>query len=140
MNEALPLEAPFPHVSTRDLVAPLVALFYSVTRAGRENSVVLREQARPVKGKLTLGFLNVAAYQRFDPAKPSASRFVDEDINRVWSELTLDGTRDSVELRRARQYRSCSLVDFAASFARSARAWDRLASRELLRESLSRSS
>jgi predicted deacylase len=67
--------------------------------------LLFREGARPIKGKLTLGFLNVAAYQRFDPQRPSASRFVDEDINRVWSELTLDGTRDSVELRRARQYR-----------------------------------
>ncbi len=67
--------------------------------------LLFREEVRPTRGRLTLGFLNVAAYHRFDPAKPSASRFVDEDINRVWSELTLDGTRDSVELRRARQYR-----------------------------------
>ncbi|MBI3497006.1 MAG: succinylglutamate desuccinylase/aspartoacylase family protein [Proteobacteria bacterium] len=67
--------------------------------------LLLREAVRPTRGRLTLGFLNVAAYQRFDPAKPSASRFVEEDINRVWSELILDGTRNSVELRRARQYR-----------------------------------
>jgi uncharacterized protein (TIGR04255 family) len=45
MIEILPLEASFRHVSTRDLVAPLLSLFYSATRAGRENSVVLREQA-----------------------------------------------------------------------------------------------
>src|SRR5262249_15479894 len=31
-----------------NLVVPLITLFYSVTRAGRQNSVVLREQARAV--------------------------------------------------------------------------------------------
>lgn len=64
---------------------------------------------RPIQGKLTLSFANVAAFETFDPAQPSASRFVDEDFNRVWDDATLDGPRDSVELRRARELRP--LVD-----------------------------
>lgn len=65
----------------------------------------LREGLRPRRGRLSLGFMNVEAFQRFDPADPSASRFVDEDFNRVWSLEALDGPRDSVELRRARTLR-----------------------------------
>ena len=70
---------------------------------------LLREEVRPARGKLTLAFMNVAAYARFDPANPVASRYVDEDFNRVWSTGVLDGSRDSVELRRAREVRP--LVD-----------------------------
>jgi predicted deacylase len=60
---------------------------------------------RPVRGTITLSFANVDAYLRFDPAKPHATRFIDEDFNRVWRTESLDGPRDSVELRRARQLR-----------------------------------
>jgi len=66
---------------------------------------LLREDLRPRRGRLSLGFMNVAAYQRFDPVRPEASRFVDEDFNRVWDPATLEGRRDSVELRRARLVR-----------------------------------
>lgn len=66
---------------------------------------LLREEVRPERGRLTLAFMNVAAYARFDPANPAASRHVDEDFNRVWSAEVLDGPRDSVELRRAREVR-----------------------------------
>ncbi|MCP5150132.1 MAG: succinylglutamate desuccinylase/aspartoacylase family protein [Ectothiorhodospiraceae bacterium] len=72
---------------------------------------LLREQIRPLVGRLTLAFMNVAAFSRFDPASPRASRFVDEDFNRLWAEEVLDGPRDSVELRRARALRP--LVDSA---------------------------
>ena len=64
---------------------------------------LLREGIRPRRGRLSLGFMNIAASQRFDPRRPEASRFVDEDFNRVWDLTTLEGRRDSVELRRARQ-------------------------------------
>jgi predicted deacylase len=60
---------------------------------------------RPVAGKLTLSFANVAAFETFDPARPTGSRFVDEDFNRLWDDATLDGPRDSIELRRARALR-----------------------------------
>jgi len=66
---------------------------------------LFRQRLRPRRGRLTLGFANVAAYQRFDAANPGASRFVDEDLNRLWTDATLDGSRDSVELRRARELR-----------------------------------
>ena len=60
---------------------------------------------RPKQGRLSLGFMNVAAYGRFDPAEPLASRFVDEDFNRLWDAPTLDGPRQSIELTRAREVR-----------------------------------
>lgn len=61
---------------------------------------------RPRRGRLTLSFANVEAYGRFDPARPDASRFVDQDFNRVWSAAILDDAgRDSSELRRARAMR-----------------------------------
>lgn len=66
---------------------------------------LFRLGVRPTRGRLTLVFANTAAYQSFDAERPYASRFVDEDMNRVWSPEVLDGPRDSVELRRARQLR-----------------------------------
>jgi predicted deacylase len=66
---------------------------------------LLREGVRPVRGTLSLAFVNVAAYERFDPAEPNATRWVDEDLNRLWSDAILDGDRDSTELRRARELR-----------------------------------
>jgi predicted deacylase len=60
---------------------------------------------RPARGRLILAFANVAAYQRFDPAHPFASRCIDEDLNRVWADEVLLGVRDSAELRRARELR-----------------------------------
>ena len=60
---------------------------------------------RPARGRVTLGFANVAAFERFDPAEPGVSRYVDEDFNRVWDAATLDGPRRSVELARARAMR-----------------------------------
>ena len=46
---------------------------------------LLRHDVRPVRGRLTLGFVNHEAYGNFDPAAPEGSRFVDEDFDRVWS-------------------------------------------------------
>ncbi|ODV42706.1 succinylglutamate desuccinylase [Cupriavidus sp. UYMMa02A] len=61
---------------------------------------------KPRRGRLTLAFANVDAYARFDPARPDASRFVDQDFNRVWTSAVLDDAgRDSSELRRARAMR-----------------------------------
>jgi predicted deacylase len=66
---------------------------------------LLQQEIRPLHGSLILAFVNVAAYERFDPAQPRATRYVDEDFNRLWSRETLEGPRDSVELRRARELR-----------------------------------
>ncbi|HVY13825.1 MAG TPA: succinylglutamate desuccinylase/aspartoacylase family protein [Rhodopila sp.] len=66
---------------------------------------LLRARVRPSRGRLTLGFVNLGAFDRFDPARPTASRFVDEDLNRVWDPAVLDGPRYSAELTRARDMR-----------------------------------
>jgi predicted deacylase len=66
---------------------------------------LLQQGFRPARGRLVLAFANIEAYARFDPADPFPSRCVDEDFNRVWADATLNGARDSVELRRARALR-----------------------------------
>jgi predicted deacylase len=66
---------------------------------------LFRAGLRPRQGQLTLAFDNVAAYRNFSPGVPTASRFVDEDFNRLWSPATLDGPRQSTELERARALR-----------------------------------
>ncbi|MDR3515612.1 MAG: succinylglutamate desuccinylase/aspartoacylase family protein [Azospirillaceae bacterium] len=66
---------------------------------------LFRSGIRPRQGQLTLCLANIAAYKRFDPAHPGLSRFVDEDMNRLWSDEALDGPRQSTELTRARQLR-----------------------------------
>ena len=63
------------------------------------------EKVKPVKGKLTLAFANVAAFARFDFNDPDRSRYIDEDYNRVWADEVIGGSRDSAELRRARELR-----------------------------------
>jgi len=72
---------------------------------------LLRAGIQPRQGQLTLAFNNVAAYREFDPRYPIASRYVDEDFNRLWHPATLDGPRRSVELERARALRP--IVDAA---------------------------
>lgn len=64
---------------------------------------LFRERVAPLKGKLTLAFANVAAFERFDPNAPDKSRCIDQDYNRVWADAVLNGPKDSVELRRARE-------------------------------------
>lgn len=60
---------------------------------------------RPARGTLTLALANVAAYLSFDAQRPTASRFLDEDMNRVWDPAVLDGPRRSAERVRARALR-----------------------------------
>lgn len=102
---------------------------------------LFRAGVAPARGRLTLAFANVAAYARFDFDDPDASRYVDEDYNRVWADDVLLGPRDSVELARARELRPfvdaadflldihsmhepcrpimvCGMIDKGAEFAR----------------------
>jgi len=65
----------------------------------------LERELRPRRGRLTLAFGNVEAYHRFDPQNIDATRYLDEDMNRVWLPARLDGELDSIEVRRARQLR-----------------------------------
>ena len=55
---------------------------------------------RPRRGSLTLAFCNLAAFDRFDPSNYAPARFVDEDMNRVWSEDKLSAPNNQ-ERRRA---------------------------------------
>jgi predicted deacylase len=57
---------------------------------------------RPKRGVLTVALCNLEAFDRFDAAHPDAARFVDEDMNRVWTpeRLADPSTR---ERRRALQ-------------------------------------
>jgi len=66
---------------------------------------VLDSRLLPQAGKLIVAFANVAAFARFDFDDPDASRYIDEDYNRVWADDVLYGPRDSAELRRAREMR-----------------------------------
>lgn len=65
----------------------------------------LRTGLSPRRGRVTVAFCNTQAFQAFDASRPDASRFVDEDFNRVWSAAALDGPGRSVELARAREIR-----------------------------------
>ncbi len=66
---------------------------------------LIRDGIRPILGSLSFCFANHAAYERFDPCNPVLSRFVDEDLNRVWASPMLDGPGMSLELLRARELR-----------------------------------
>jgi len=66
---------------------------------------LLRAGIRPRQGRLTLAFGNVEAYNRFDPQDIDATRYIDEDMNRVWLPARLDGEESTVELNRARALR-----------------------------------
>jgi predicted deacylase len=72
---------------------------------------LLRERLTPIRGRISFAFVNLAAFERFDPRTPTISRFIDEDINRLWDEAVLSSPRQSVELNRAREIRP--LIDQA---------------------------
>ena len=65
----------------------------------------LRHELRPVAGRLSLIFANLDAYARFDAQDPTASRFLEQDLNRDRDPEMLDGAGRSAELRRARVLR-----------------------------------
>ncbi len=75
---------------------------------------LLAKQTRPAKGKLTLAFCNLEAFDRFDRNAHDASRLVDEDLNRVWTEqrlahpVTAEGRR-AVQLRPWVEQADCVL-------------------------------
>ncbi len=66
---------------------------------------LFRHNVRPSHGVLSLGFSNYKAFLSFNAQHPLNSRYVDEDMNRVWVEERLDSDEDSWELRRAREMR-----------------------------------
>lgn len=60
----------------------------------------------PARGTATLAFLNIAAYAKIEPGRADKGRFVNEDMNRVWSPAKLDGPDQTIELARARECRT----------------------------------
>jgi predicted deacylase len=66
---------------------------------------LFKMNVRPTRGRLSLAFANVEAYHAWNPKHPHGNRYVEEDFNRVWTPATLDGSRQSVELHRARAMR-----------------------------------
>lgn len=109
-----------PYVYTYDSGAPGPHTMINALTHGNEVSGAIAVKGlidsglRPRRGSLTLSFANIDAYLSFDPKRPDASRFVDQDFNRVWMPATLDDTaQDSSELRRARAMRPLvDTVDF----------------------------
>ena len=82
----------------------LLALMHGNEYAGAiVLDLLLRAKLRPLRGRLTFGFVNLAAFDAFDIDNPTASRFVDEDLNRLWDPAMLGGSRQSLELVRARE-------------------------------------
>lgn len=103
--------AGIPGVTTTDSGKPgphvvLVALMHGNEYSG---AVVLdrllRRSFKPLRGRLSCVFANTAAFARFDRRHPVMSRFIEEDMNRVWDPEVLDGPRRSAELDRARELR-----------------------------------
>ncbi|MGT2506837.1 M14 family metallopeptidase [Cupriavidus basilensis] len=101
-----------PYVHTFDSGVPGPHVMVNALTHGNEVCGAITVKAlldlgvRPRRGRLTLAFANVDAYHTFDAARPDASRYVDQDFNRVWTAAVLDDTtRDSSELRRARAMR-----------------------------------
>lgn len=62
---------------------------------------LLREGLAPLCGVLRVVFANLQAFGRFDRNQPTASRFIAEDLNRVWSSDRLSHAPGSVEMARA---------------------------------------
>ena len=98
-----------PYVTTFDSGKPGPHVMVQALTHGNElcGAIALdylfREGVRPVAGRLTFAFANIEAFASWDTSDPNRSRYVDEDYNRVWSDATLKGARNSTELRRARE-------------------------------------
>lgn len=88
---------PGPHVA-------LTALMHGNELAG---AVVLSELLsmgiRPERGALSIIFLNLDAFYQFCPGNPVASRFIHEDMNRLWHPSIMSSSKHSLELERVRE-------------------------------------
>ena len=67
---------------------------------------LLQQEIRPKRGRLVAGCSSTSRLsERFDPAQPKASRYLDHDFNRLWDARRLDSMERSRELDRAREFR-----------------------------------
>ncbi|MGI9488588.1 MAG: succinylglutamate desuccinylase [Geminicoccaceae bacterium] len=86
--------------------AVITSLVHGNELSGAWALITLMQQGiKPKRGRLSLAFANVQAFIRFDPAQPKASRYLDQDFNRLWDEARLDSMERSRELDRARELR-----------------------------------
>ncbi|MDH3660537.1 MAG: succinylglutamate desuccinylase/aspartoacylase family protein [Alphaproteobacteria bacterium] len=86
--------------------AVITALVHGNELSGAWALITLMQQGiRPKRGRLSLAFANVQAFKRFDPGQPKASRYLDQDFNRLWDERRLNSMERSRELDRARELR-----------------------------------
>src|SRR3546814_10618647 len=79
------------------------------------SSDLLASGLRPQSGALILAFCNLDGYDRFDIQHHDASRYLDEDLNRVWQDERL-AQANNRERRRAAELlpwvrRADSLLD-----------------------------
>jgi succinylglutamate desuccinylase len=99
---------PFVHSFVADEAGPhllITAVIHGNEPAGAVAlTKLLSSNFRPSRGRLTLVFANVQAYASFSPSSPRESRWVEEDMNRVWSQNVLEAhVPRSSEVARARQ-------------------------------------
>lgn len=118
---SLPLELPQPDLSpwfagnvgipgvhrlTAALPGPHVAITALMHGNEYAGAIVLADLLRrgfvPRRGTLSLIFLNLAAFARFSPQNPILSRFVDEDMNRLWNTAPAGPVSHSSEQTRVR--------------------------------------
>jgi predicted deacylase len=66
---------------------------------------LFRNEVTPVRGKLSLCFASIDAYETFDVANPAASRCLDEDYNQLWAAEVLEAPTRSREHERAKLLR-----------------------------------
>lgn len=100
-----------PYVTTLDSEKPGPHVLINALTHGNEVcgahalDYLFRNEVKPVRGKLTLSFANVGAYETFDATNPGASRYLDEDFNRLWSAEVLEAPTRSREHERAKMMR-----------------------------------
>lgn len=98
-----------PYVHRFDAARPGPHVAINALMHGNEYSgavalaTLLAAGVRPACGSLSFSFANVEAFAQFDPEFPIMSRYLDEDMNRVWAPASLADGAPNAERRRARQ-------------------------------------
>lgn len=124
--------APYVHERQSSLPGPDVLVAALVHGNEYSGAIAMGELLasgwHPANGRVTFAFCNVAAFDRFNPLAPDASRYVDEDFNRVWSAARLASNNATTELVRARQLvpfveRATHLLDLHSMHEPSAPLW-----------------
>lgn len=70
---------------------------------GHALEILRQSHPVPLTGRLTLVLANLEAFDRFDRTAPMTSRYLTEDLNRLWHSSRLKSDEHSSELDRARE-------------------------------------